>query len=100
VFSKPGYVSGLVIILVFFSGMAAVLFVPMLYLQIALHYSALHSGLTLVPWAVGTSIGAGLSGGWLGPKYGRPVIRGGSVVLLGGIAWMIATIHSNGASLT
>ncbi len=100
VFSKPGYVSGLVIILVFFSGMAGVLLIPTLYFQIALHYSPIHSGLTMVPWAIGTFIGAGLSGGWLGPKYGRPVIQGGSLVLLGGIAWMIAAIHSNGASLT
>jgi EmrB/QacA subfamily drug resistance transporter len=100
VFSKPGYVSGAAIILVLFSGMAGVLLIPTLYFQIALHYSPIHSGLTMVPWALGTFIGAGLSGGWLGPKYGRPVIQGGSVVLLGGIAWMIAAIHSNGSSLT
>jgi EmrB/QacA subfamily drug resistance transporter len=100
VFSKPGYVSGTVIILVLFSGMAGVLLIPTLYFQIALHFSPIHSGLTLVPWAVGTFIGAGLSGGWLGPKYGRPVIQGGSVVLVGGIVWMIATIHSSGAALT
>src|SRR6185312_10639260 len=100
VFSKPGYVSGTLIILVLFSGMAGVLFIPTLYFQIALHYSPIHSGLTLVPWALGTAIGAGLSGGWLGPKYGRPVIQGGTVVLFGGLMWMIAAIHSNGASLT
>jgi EmrB/QacA subfamily drug resistance transporter len=100
VFSKPGYVSGTLIILVFFSGMAGVLLVPTLYFQIALHYSAIHSGLTLVPWALGTAIGAGLSGGWLGPKYGRPVIQGGTLVLFGGLVWMIAAIHSNGSSLT
>jgi EmrB/QacA subfamily drug resistance transporter len=100
VFSKPGYVSGTLIILVLFSGMAGVLLVPTLYFQIALHYSPIHSGLTMVPWAVGTFFGAGLSGGWLGPKYGRPVIQGGSVVLLGGVAWMIHAIHSNGPSLT
>lgn len=100
VFSKPGYLSGTLIILVFFSGMAGVLLVPTLYFQIALHYSPIHSGLTLVPWALGTAIGAGLSGGWLGPKYGRPVIQGGTVVLFGGLMWMIAAIHSNGASLT
>jgi EmrB/QacA subfamily drug resistance transporter len=100
VFSKPGYVGGSAIILVLFSGMAGVLLIPTLYFQIALHYSPIHSGLTMVPWAVGTFFGAGLSGGWLGPKYGRPVIQGGSVVLFGGIVWMIAAVHSNGASLT
>ncbi len=100
VFSKPGYVSGAAIILVLFSSMAGVLLVPTLYFQIALHYSPIHSGLTLVPWALGMSIGAGLSGGWLGPKYGRPVIQGGSVVLFGGVLWMVEAIHSNGASLT
>jgi EmrB/QacA subfamily drug resistance transporter len=100
IFSKPGYVSGTLIILVFFSGMAGVLLVPTLYFQISLHYSPIHSGLTLIPWALGTAIGAGLSGGWLGPKYGRPVIQGGAVVLFGGLMWMIASIHSSGASLT
>ncbi|HEX6460373.1 MAG TPA: MFS transporter [Thermoleophilaceae bacterium] len=100
IFSKPGYVSGTLIILVFFSGMAGVLLVPTLYFQIALGYSPIHSGLTLIPWALGTAIGAGLSGGWLGPKYGRPVIQGGTIVLFGGLMWMIAAIHSNGASLT
>jgi EmrB/QacA subfamily drug resistance transporter len=100
VFSKPGYVSGAAIILVLFSGMAGVLLVPTLYFQIDLHFSAIHSGLTMIPWAVGTFFGAGLSGGWLGPKYGRPVIQGGSVVLLGGVLWMIETIHSQGAGLT
>jgi EmrB/QacA subfamily drug resistance transporter len=100
VFRKPGYVSGTLITLVFFSGMAGVLLVPTLYFQIQLHYSPIHSGLTLIPWAIGTAIGAGVSGGWLGPKYGRPVIQGGTVVLLGGVVWMIAAIQSNGASLT
>ncbi|HEY2602351.1 MAG TPA: MFS transporter [Thermoleophilaceae bacterium] len=100
ILSKPGYVSGTLITLVFFSAMAGLLLVPTLYFQIALHYSPIHSGLTVVPWAFGTAIGAGLSGGWLGPKFGRPVIQGGAVVLLGGILWMLAAIHSNGASLT
>jgi MFS family permease len=99
VFSKPGYVSGAAIILVLFCGMAGVLLVPTLYFQIDLHFSAIHSGLTMIPWAVGTFFGAGLSGGWLGPKYGRPVIQGGSVVLLGGVLWMIETIHSQGSGL-
>jgi MFS family permease len=58
----------------------------MLYLQLGLQYSALHAGLTLAPWSLGTAVGAGLAGAVLAPRYGRHVIHAGLLVMAGGIA--------------
>jgi EmrB/QacA subfamily drug resistance transporter len=71
VFSHRGYTVGLATALLFFAAMIGAMLTLTLYLQFGQGYSALHAGLTLIPWSFGAGVGAGLSGGLLGPKLGR-----------------------------
>ena len=60
------YSAGLGTIVVFFAGMIGMLLVLTLFLQFGEHFSAIHAGLTLAPFALGTAIGATLAGGAAG----------------------------------
>jgi MFS family permease len=57
-----------------------------LFLQIGQGFSALHAGLSFAPWSAGLAIGAGLSGGFLAPRYGRRILEIGGLVNLAGTA--------------
>jgi EmrB/QacA subfamily drug resistance transporter len=92
IFHRRAFNVGLAVALFFFSGMAGVMLVFTLYLQLGEHFSALHAGLTLIPWMLGLTVGAALSGGWLGPKYGRPVVQVGGVVMIAGVIWLISSV--------
>src|SRR6266536_2268438 len=60
-FGERAFVSGLLLNLVFFSGVAAFFLTFSLFLQIGLGFTALHSGLTTIPFSVGTAIGSAVS---------------------------------------
>ncbi len=99
-FRRRAFSGGMVLGLVWFTGIMGLLLVFTLYLQIGLGYSAIHAGLTLIPFSLFTAVGAGLSGGLLGPKYGRPVLTGGILVMLAGTVVMLITFHAAGRGLT
>jgi EmrB/QacA subfamily drug resistance transporter len=99
-FAKRAFSGGLVFGVFFFSGMGALFLVLMLHIQLALGYSALHAGLTGLPFSLGAAIGAGLGGGLLAPRYGRKVLLGSVLMMaagVGGVAW---TISSYGQGMT
>src|SRR4051812_27450392 len=85
-FRKRAFVAGVAVIMLFFAGMIGLMLTFMLYLQLGLGYSALHAGLTLAPWSLGTAVGAGLAGAVLVPRFGRHVIHAGLVVMAAGVA--------------
>ncbi len=90
IFRKRAYNSGLLVVMTFFAGMIGTLLVLTIYLQAGQGFSPLHAGATLGPMMLGMAIGAGLSGAWLGPKYGRPVVQAGAVVMIAGLVALIA----------
>jgi EmrB/QacA subfamily drug resistance transporter len=92
VFAHRGYSAGLVVALLFFATMIGSMLAITLFLQLGEGFSALHAGLTLVPWSFGAALGAGLSGGLLGPRLGRVVISAGAAVMLAGMALVLAAI--------
>jgi MFS family permease len=98
VFANRGYTAGSLVLLVFFLGMTGFMFALTLFLQVGEGFTALHAGLTFVPWSAGMAIGAGLSGGLLGPRYGRRVLEAGGLVVLGGTLLLIHTVSSGDAS--
>lgn len=65
-----------------------------LYLQLGERFSAVHAGLTLIPWSLGSAVGAGLSGGVLGPRFGRSVLQAGAAIKLAGWAIVLATVSA------
>jgi EmrB/QacA subfamily drug resistance transporter len=95
-FRKRAFSAGLVTALVFFAGMIGLMLVFTLYLQLGQGFSAIDAGLALVPWSLGTAVGAGLGAGLLGPKLGRPTLHLGLIVMLGGVLGMLAVVHGAG----
>jgi MFS family permease len=100
IFSHRSYVAGLGGIVVFFAGMIGTLLVLTLYLQFGEHFSAIHAGLTLAPFAVGTAAGATLAATVLVPRFGRTVLQVGAVVIGGGIWWLREVIVAHGLATT
>ena len=81
--------------ILFFAGLGGTLLCATLFLQIGQGYTPIHAALCTVPLSVGLVIGSGLSGGLLGPKYGRLTIQGGvAVTALGwGLVAIVARAH-------
>ena len=96
VFSHRAYSAGLATIVVFFAGMIGLLLVITLFLQFGEHFSAIHAGLTLAPFALGSAIGATLSAAVLVPRFGRIVLQLAPVLVAAGAWWMHQVIASHG----
>jgi EmrB/QacA subfamily drug resistance transporter len=96
VFSHRGYSGGMVFALLFFSGLGGTLLCATLFLQVGQHFTPIHAAVCTVPLSVGLVIGAALSGGSLGPKYGRIVLQAGVVV--GAAGWILLVFALRGHS--
>lgn len=92
-FSHRGYVVGLLVMLLFFSGMGGLLLTISVFLQVGQHFSAIHTGVTFIPMSLGMAVGAGASGGFLGKRYGRRVIQAGALVSLAGWVLAVWAVH-------
>jgi EmrB/QacA subfamily drug resistance transporter len=96
VFAHRGYAAGLLVMLVFFSGMGGILLTMSVFLQIGQGFSAIHAGVVFIPMSLAMAVGAGLSGGFLGKRFGRVVLQAGGVVVLAGWLVIIWTVHRGG----
>jgi EmrB/QacA subfamily drug resistance transporter len=96
IFRHRSYGAGLASILVFFAGMSGVLLVLTLFLQLGEHFSAIHAGLTLVPFAAGSATGAALAGALLAPRFGRAVLQLACLLLAVGVVCVRQTILAHG----
>ncbi|MEV7321954.1 MFS transporter [Streptomyces sp. NPDC093970] len=82
-FTLRSFTLGTLISLTFFAGLTTIFFVLSLFLQNSEAYSALGAGLTILPFAVASAVGAAC-GGRLVLRYGRSlVVIGLSAVVLG-----------------
>ena len=96
IFSHRAYTAGLGSILAFFSAMSGTLSTLTLFLQFGEHFSAIHAGLTLAPFAFGAAVGAGLAGAVLAPRFGRPVLQVAAAVFGVGVWWLRHLIAVHG----
>jgi EmrB/QacA subfamily drug resistance transporter len=87
VFSHRGFSGGMLFAILFFAGFGGVLLCFTLFLQIGQGFTPIHAAVCTVPMTVGLVIGSALSGGLLGPKFGRLTLQGGVVV--SAIGWLI-----------
>jgi predicted MFS family arabinose efflux permease len=97
VFSHRGYSSGLIVAIVFFSGMVGSLLVITLFMQLGQGFSAIRAGSALIPFTLGIAIGAGSSGAVLAPRFGRKVLQAGGAICLVGWLIVIAELPGGGA---
>ena len=96
IFRHRAYTAGVAGIVVFFAGMIGMLLVLTLFLQFGEHFSAIHAGITLAPFALGMALGAALAGAILAPRFGRAVLQLGAVLMAGGSWWVHQVIAAHG----
>jgi EmrB/QacA subfamily drug resistance transporter len=96
VFRHRGFSAGLACVLVFFAGMTGTLLALTLYLQFGEHFSAVHAGLTLAPFAAGAAAGAVLAAAVGVPRLGRGALQVAAVFTAGGTSWMLSIVTAHG----
>jgi EmrB/QacA subfamily drug resistance transporter len=96
VFRHRGYSAGLASVVVFFAGMAGTLLTLTVYLQFGEHFSAVHAGLTLAPFAVGSAAGAVLAATVVVPRLGRGALQVAAVLIAAGAWWLRGIIVTHG----
>ncbi|MEU3526334.1 MFS transporter [Streptomyces sp. NPDC038707] len=98
-FSLRSFTLGSLISLTYFAGFTTVFFLYALYLQNGVGYSALASGLTVLPFAAASAVGAA-AGGRLVVRFGRKlVVLGLAGVALGLLGVMVAVALVPGPNL-
>ncbi len=97
-FACKGFAFGVPIAALFMASYAGLLFTLALYLQVGLHFSALQSGLTYTPMAIGFFI-TSLASPRLIPLLGRQVLTLGYLVGAFGLAATATTVYAAGARL-
>ncbi|HUA70446.1 MAG TPA: MFS transporter [Solirubrobacteraceae bacterium] len=100
IFSHRSYTAGLSMIVVFFAGMIGTMLVLTLFMQFGMHFSAIHAGLTLAPFAAGTAAGATLGGAVLVPRIGRVTLQIATVIGAAGVWWLRQVILAHGLDTT
>ncbi|WP_346012080.1 MFS transporter [Streptomyces sp. SID3343] len=91
-FGNRAFTGALVVGLAIFGSMIGLMLVLGVYLQVGLGWTATHAALALIPWSLGSAVGAGLAGAVLGPKYGRLVLHAGLVIGILGVVGIGATV--------
>jgi EmrB/QacA subfamily drug resistance transporter len=86
IFAHRGYSAGALVLMLYFGGMIGSMLTLTLFLQLGEGFSAVHAGLTVAPFALGTAITAPIGAGFMQKLGGRVMIQAGSVVSLLGYA--------------
>jgi EmrB/QacA subfamily drug resistance transporter len=90
---------GVAISAVFIAGIPAFFFTFSLMLQVGLGYSALHAGLTTIPWSLASAVASAMSTR-VAPRLGKWTIAIGSVFLVAGILGIMLTLHLRGTQVS
>jgi EmrB/QacA subfamily drug resistance transporter len=91
-YTRRSYAFGSGMITLYFAGFTPLFFVFTLFLQIGLGYSALAAGLAITPFALGSAVSATV-GGRKVTDLGRPLVAGGLVLVLIGLAGTVLAVH-------
>jgi EmrB/QacA subfamily drug resistance transporter len=97
-FRQRAFVAGLLVAGIFFMGIPAFFLTFSIHLQIGLGFTALHAGLTTIPFAVGSALASAASVR-LAPRLGRRILSLGCLLLAFGMAGVIWTIHRYGGAV-
>ena len=98
-FGDRAFVVGSAIAMVFFAGIPAFFLTFSLFLQIGLGFSALHTGLTTLPFALLSATASGVSIR-LAPRLGKRILNLGCIALMVGMAALWFTAKAAGTGLT
>ena len=92
------FVAGLAGLLVFYAGIPSLFFVFAIYLQQALHFTALQAGLAMVAWPLAT-MPISIASTRLATRYGPRVLTVGAIVVAAGQVLLIASIPEAGVAV-
>ncbi|MEU5088856.1 MFS transporter [Streptomyces sp. NPDC021356] len=93
-FRKRTFVAGLTVVAGFYGALSAFVLVINLLLQLGMGWTPLRTGLTLIPWALGTTVAVLFGGGALAQRLGRAALRIGlSIAVTGLLALWWSTGH-------
>lgn len=99
-FRKRSFVVGLVIVAGFYASLSAFVLVINLLLQQGMHWTPLRTGLTLIPWALGTAVAVLLAGAVLAEKLGRATLHLGLAISVIGLLALWWSVAHWGAGIT
>lgn len=99
-FVHRGFVAGILLLGAFYAVVSGFFLVLTLLLQVGLGYSVLKAGLTGIPFSIGVSVAAGLSGPVLVPRFGRSIITLGPFLLAFGFALFLWAMRYFGGDVT
>ncbi|MFH9090976.1 MFS transporter [Streptomyces sp. NPDC017673] len=99
-FRRRSFVVGLVIVAGFYASLSGFVLVINLLLQQGMRWTPLHTGLTLIPWALGTAAAVLLSGAVLAEKLGRAGLRVGLAVAVLGLLGLWGSLAHWGTGIT
>jgi EmrB/QacA subfamily drug resistance transporter len=97
---KRSFIVGLVIVAGFYASLSAFVLVINLLLQQGMHWSPLRTGLTLIPWALGTAVAVLLAGAVLAGKLGRTTLHLGLALAVAGLLALWWSVAHWGTGLT
>ncbi|MYW01046.1 MFS transporter [Streptomyces sp. SID3343] len=97
---KRTFVAGLAIVGTFFAALSGFQLAFNLLLQLGLHWSPLHTSLTLIPWALGSAVAVVIAGAVLTQRIGRATLHLGLGIAVIGLLALWWTIARRGDSLT
>jgi EmrB/QacA subfamily drug resistance transporter len=98
-FGDRAFVVGSAIAMVFFAGIPAFFLTFSLFVQIGLGFSALHAGLTTLPFALASAMASGISIR-LAPKLGKRILSLGCIALIAGMAGLWLTVKTAGVDVS
>jgi EmrB/QacA subfamily drug resistance transporter len=98
-FGDRGFSAGLVTQGAFQGSLAGFALVLTVYVQTGLGWSAVHAGLTLLPFSLGAFLGVGVSVP-LGMKLGKVVMVAGAALQSAAAVWVLAVVHGQSDGLS
>ena len=98
-FRERAFAVGIAIAITFFLGITSFALILTLFLQIGLGFGPLHAGVTFLPFSGGVLV-ASAAAARLAPKFGRGVTMVGALVMAGGMAGLISTVHHFGNAVS
>ena len=98
-FRERGFSIGMAIAVAFFMGIASFGLVLTLFLQIGMGFTALHAGLTFLPFSAGVLLSSGAAAR-LVPRFGRGVTMAGALIIAAGMGSLIGIVHHYGVGVS
>jgi EmrB/QacA subfamily drug resistance transporter len=94
VFAHRGYSAGALVLMLYFGGMIGSMLGLTLFMQLGEHFSAIHAGLTVIPFSLGTAITAPVAATMMQRIGGRVLIQAGALVSLAGYVLLVLVLES------